>query len=156
MPKVIEGRLSAKGLRFGIVASRFNHFIVDRLLEGALDALARHDADDAAIEVMKVPGAFEMPLIAPKAAASGKYDAVICLACVVRGSTPHFDYVASEAAKGIAIAGMETGVPVIFGVLTTDNLDQAIERAGTKSGNKGWTAAQSAIEMANLLREMAG
>jgi 6,7-dimethyl-8-ribityllumazine synthase len=156
MPKVIEGRLSAKGLRFGIVASRFNHFIVDRLLEGALDALARHDADDAAIEVMKVPGAFEMPLIARKAAASGKYDAVICLACVVRGSTPHFDYVASEAAKGIAIAGMETGVPVIFGVLTTDNLDQAIERAGTKSGNKGWTAAQSAIEMANLLREMAG
>jgi len=152
MERVIEGKLSAQGLKFAIVVSRFNHFISDRLLEGALDAIRRHDGQY--VEVMKVPGAFEMPLIAKKAASSGKYDAVICLGCVVRGSTPHFDYIAAEAAKGIALASLETGVPIAFGVLTTDNLEQAIERAGTKSGNKGWQAALSAIEMANLLKEM--
>jgi 6,7-dimethyl-8-ribityllumazine synthase len=156
MARVVEGKLSAKGLKLAIVASRFNHFITDRLLEGALDAIHRHDGDAEKTEVYKVPGAFEMPLIARKVAASGRFDAVVCLACVVRGSTPHFDYVAAEASKGIAIASIETGVPIAFGVLTTDNLEQAIERAGTKSGNKGWHAALSAIEMANLVKEMQG
>jgi 6,7-dimethyl-8-ribityllumazine synthase len=156
MARVVEGKLSAKGLKLAIVASRFNHFITDRLLEGALDAIHRHDGDAEKTEVYKVPGAFEMPLIARKVAASGRFDAVVCLACVVRGSTPHFDYVAAEASKGIAIASLETGVPIAFGVLTTDNLEQAIERAGTKSGNKGWHAALSAIEMANLVKEMQG
>ncbi|MBM4394189.1 MAG: 6,7-dimethyl-8-ribityllumazine synthase [Deltaproteobacteria bacterium] len=156
MARIVEGKLNARGLRFAIVVSRFNHFITDRLLEGALDALHRHDGEDEKVEVMKVPGAFEMPLIAKKAAESGRFDAVICLACVVRGSTPHFDYVAAEASKGIAVASLDSGVPVAFGVLTTENLEQAIERAGTKSGNKGWHAALSAIEMANLLKEMQG
>ena len=156
MARIVEGKLSARGLRFAIVASRFNHFITDRLLEGALDAIHRHDGDEKKTEVFKVPGAFEMPLIAKKVAESGKFDAVICLACVVRGSTPHFDYVAAEASKGIAMASLETGIPIAFGVLTTENLEQAIERAGTKSGNKGWAAALSAIEMANLLKEMQG
>ena len=154
MARVVEGRLNAAGLRFGVVVSRFNNFITDRLLEGTMDALLRHGATDDAIEVVRVPGAWEMPLVAKKAAASGKHDAVICLACVVRGSTPHFDYVAAEASKGIAAASLETGVPIAFGVLTTDNLEQAIERAGAKSGNKGWDAAVAAIEMANLLKEM--
>ncbi len=138
------------------MVSRFNHFITDRLLEGALDALRRHGADEDRVSVFRVPGAFEMPLVAKKVAASGQYDAVICLGCVVRGSTPHFDFVAAEASKGIALASLDTGVPIAFGVLTTDNLEQAIERAGTKSGNKGRHAAMSAIEMANLLKEMQG
>jgi len=154
MGRVIEGKLTADGLKVAIVASRFNHFITDRLEEGAKDALARHGADEKDVDVIRVPGAFELPLVAAKVAKSGRYDAVICLGAVVRGSTPHFDYVASEAAKGIAMAGMESGVPVIFGVLTTDTLEQAIERAGTKGGNKGWNAAVSAIEMANLLKQM--
>ncbi|HNU67638.1 MAG TPA: 6,7-dimethyl-8-ribityllumazine synthase [Myxococcota bacterium] len=154
MARVLEGKLTARGLRVALIVSRFNHFIVDRLEEGAKDALARHEADEKDIDVIRVPGAFELPLIAQKAAKSGRYDAVICLGCVVRGSTPHFDYVASEAAKGIAMASMDSGVPVIFGVLTTENLEQAIERAGTKGGNKGWSAAMSAIEMANLIKQM--
>jgi 6,7-dimethyl-8-ribityllumazine synthase len=154
MGRVVEGQMNATGLRFALVVSRFNHFITGRLEEGALDALARHGADPATIDVYRVPGAFEMPLAAKKVASSGKYDAVIAIGCVVRGSTPHFDYVAGEAAKGLAIAGLETGVPVSFGVLTTDNLEQAIERAGTKAGNKGWDAALGAIEMANLLKAM--
>jgi 6,7-dimethyl-8-ribityllumazine synthase len=154
MGRVVEGQMNATGLRFALVVSRFNHFITGRLEEGALDALARHGADPAAVDVFRVPGAFEMPLAAKKVASSGKYDAVIALGCVVRGSTPHFDYVAGEAAKGLAMASLETGVPVSFGVLTTDNLEQAIERAGTKAGNKGWDAAMSAIEMANLLKAM--
>ncbi len=156
MARTVEGNLNAGGLKFALVVSRFNHFITDRLLEGALDALRRHGADEDGLSVFRVPGAFEMPLVAKKVAASRQYDAVICLGCVVRGSTPHFDFVAAEASKGIALASLETGVPIAFGVLTTDNLEQAIERAGTKSGNKGWHAALSAIEMANLLKEMQG
>lgn len=156
MARTVEGNLNAGGLKFALVVSRFNHFITDRLLEGAMDALLRHGADDGAIAIYRVPGAFEMPLVAKKVAASGEYDAVICLGCVVRGSTPHFDLVAAETSKGIALAGLETGIPITFGVLTTDNIEQAIERAGTKSGNKGWHAALSAIEMANLLKEMQG
>ena len=156
MARVVEGKLNAKGLRFAVVVSRFNHFITDRLLEGAMDAIHRHDGDDDAVEIFRVPGAFEMPLVARMTAACGRFDAVVCLACVVRGSTPHFDYIAAEASKGIALASLETGVPIAFGVLTTDNLEQAIERAGAKSGNKGWQAALSAIEMANLLKAMQG
>ena len=156
MARELEGNLNASGLKFAVVVSRFNHFITDRLLEGTLDALRRHDAKDDDMEVVRVPGAFEMPLVTKKLAESGTFDAVICLACVVRGATPHFDYVAAEAAKGIAVSSLETGVPVAFGVLTTDNLEQAIERAGSKSGNKGWHAALSAIEMANLLKVMQG
>lgn len=154
MAKVFEGNLTANGLRFVLIASRFNHFITDRLVEGATDALVRHGADAADIDLVKVPGAWEIPIIAKIVAASGKYDAVICLAAVVRGSTPHFDYVASESAKGIAVASLETGVPISYGILTTDNLEQAIERAGTKMGNKGWSAAEGAIEMANLIRNL--
>jgi 6,7-dimethyl-8-ribityllumazine synthase len=150
MPKFIEANLLAEGRRFAIVVSRFNDFISDKLLSGALDALVRSGANDADIEVVKVPGSFEIPLIAKKLAAGGKYDAVICLGAVIRGSTPHFDYVSAEVSKGIAAAGMDTGVPIIFGVITTDTIEQAIERAGTKAGNKGWDAAVSAIEMANL------
>ncbi|MBS0012818.1 MAG: 6,7-dimethyl-8-ribityllumazine synthase [Desulfobacterales bacterium] len=150
MPKFIEANLLAEGRRFAIVVSRFNDFISDKLLSGALDALVRSGANDADIEVVKVPGAFEIPLLAKKLAAGGKYDAVICLGAVIRGSTPHFDYVSAEVSKGIAAAGMDTGVPIIFGVITTDTIEQAIERAGTKAGNKGWDAAVSAIEMANL------
>ncbi|MBL6974596.1 MAG: 6,7-dimethyl-8-ribityllumazine synthase [Deltaproteobacteria bacterium] len=156
MARELEGNLNASGLKFAVVVSRFNHFITDRLLEGTLDALRRHDAKDDDMEVVRVPGAFEMPLVTKKLAESGRFDAVICLACVVRGATPHFDYVAAEASKGIAVSSLETGVPVAFGVLTTDNLEQAIERAGSKSGNKGWHAALSAIEMANLLKVMQG
>ncbi|MFO7860151.1 MAG: 6,7-dimethyl-8-ribityllumazine synthase [Desulfosalsimonas sp.] len=150
MPKFIEANLLAEGRRFAIVVSRFNDFISDKLLSGALDALVRSGANDADIEVIKVPGSFEIPLIAKKLAAGGKYDAVICLGAVIRGSTPHFDYVSAEVSKGIAAVGMDTGVPIIFGVITTDTIEQAIERAGTKAGNKGWDAAISAIEMANL------
>ncbi len=154
MPKTIEGKLNAKGLKFGIVVSRFNDFICERLLSGALDVLLRNGAADADIEVFRVPGAFEIPPVARKAALSNKYNAVICLGAVIRGGTPHFDYIAAEVSKGVAMIGLESEVPVTFGVLTTDNLEQAIERAGTKAGNKGWDAALSAIEMANLYREM--
>jgi len=156
MARTLEGQLNAAGFRFALVVSRFNHLITDRLLEGALDALRRHGAEEDALTIVRVPGAFEMPLVAKKVAASGQYDAVVCLGCVVRGSTPHFEYVAAEASKGIALASLETGVPIAFGVLTTDNLDQAIERAGTKAGNKGWQAALSAIEMADLLKRLQG
>jgi 6,7-dimethyl-8-ribityllumazine synthase len=151
MPKIIQGDLSARGLKFGIVAARFNDFITGRLLEGALDGLDRHGAADGDIDVLKVPGAYEIPLAAKMLARSGKYNAVICLGAVIRGATPHFEYVSAEVSKGVAAVSMETGVPVIFGVLTTDTIEQAIERAGTKSGNKGWDAALSAIEMANVV-----
>ena len=154
MPKVIEGKLNAKGMKFGIVVSRFNDFICERLLSGALDALVRNGATEEDIEVFKVPGAFEIPQVARRMALSKKYDAVICLGAVIRGATPHFEYIAAEVSKGIAMIGMESEIPVAFGVLTTDNLEQAIERAGSKAGNKGWDAALSAIEMANLYREM--
>ncbi len=154
MPRTIEGKLNAAGLKFGIVVSRFNDFICDHLLSGALDVLTRNGADEKEIEVLRVPGAFEIPQVARKMALSRKYDAVICLGAVIRGATPHFEYIASEVSKGIAMIGLESDIPVTFGVLTTDNLEQAIERAGTKAGNKGWDAALSAIEMANLYREM--
>lgn len=152
MVKSFEGKLEAKGCRFAIITSRFNDFIVSRLKDGALDALLRHGAEEDKIEIIKVPGSFEIPLAAKKAARSGKYDAVICLGAVIRGSTPHFEYVAAEVTKGIAMIALETELPVTFGILTTDNIEQAIERAGTKSGNKGWDAAVSAIEMVNLLK----
>jgi 6,7-dimethyl-8-ribityllumazine synthase len=152
MPKFIEGKLDAKGLRFGIVVGRFNSFISERLLEGALDALLRHGAEDKNIEVARVPGSFEIPLAARKMAATAKYDALICLGAVIRGATPHFDYVAAEVAKGIAHVSLDTGVPIAFGVLTTDSIEQAIERAGTKAGNKGFEAAMTAVETANLFK----
>jgi 6,7-dimethyl-8-ribityllumazine synthase len=148
--KTIEGKLVARDYRFGIVVSRFNEFISGHLLSGALDCLKRHEADEAKIEIIWVPGAFEIPLAAKKAVLSKRYDAVICLGAVIRGSTPHFDYVASEVAKGVAQVGLESGMPVIFGVITSDTLEQAIERAGSKAGNKGWQAAAAAIEMADL------
>ena len=154
MPKTYEGQLIAKGLKFGIVASRFNELISSKLLDGATDALKRHGAADGDIGVAWVPGAFEIPVVAKKMAESKRYDAVICLGAVIRGSTPHFEYIASEMSKGIAQVGMMTGVPTIFGVITTDTIEQAIERAGTKAGNKGFAAAESAIEMANLLRSL--
>lgn len=156
MVKVYEGRLVSQGLKYGIVAGRFNEFIVSKLVSGALDALRRHGADDSDIEIAWVPGAFEIPLIAQKMAESGKYDAIITLGAVIRGSTPHFDYVANEVSKGVAAIALKTGVPVIFGVLTTDTIEQAVERAGTKAGNKGWEAALAAIEMANLTRALRG
>jgi len=148
---VIEGNLIAQGQKFGIVAGRFNELITNKLLGGALDGLKRHGVRDEDIDVAWVPGAYEIPLIAQKMAQSKKYDAVICLGAVIRGSTPHFDYVAGEVAKGIAQVSLQTGRPVIFGVLTTENIEQAIERAGTKSGNKGFDAAVTAIEMCNLI-----
>jgi 6,7-dimethyl-8-ribityllumazine synthase len=154
MPNLVEGILSAETYRFAIVVSRFNEFISQKLLEGALDCLRRHNADNSAITVVKVPGAFEIPLAADKLASSGKYDAVICLGAVIRGATPHFDYVASEVSKGVAQASLKNSVPVLFGVLTTDSIEQAVERAGTKSGNKGWDAALSAIEMADLMKKI--
>jgi len=154
MPKVIEGKLNAQGLKFGIVVSRFNDFICERLLSGALDVLIRNGAAEGDVEIFKVPGAFEIPQAARKMALSKKYDAVICLGAVIRGATPHFEYIAAEVSKGIAMIGLESEVPVTFGVLTTDTLEQAIERAGSKAGNKGWDAALSAIEMANLYKEM--
>jgi 6,7-dimethyl-8-ribityllumazine synthase len=154
MPTYLEGKLQAEGLRFGIVVGRFNGFIAERLLEGAMDALLRHGASDADITVARVPGSFEIPLIAQKMADSARYDAVICLGAIIRGSTPHFDYVSAEATKGIAQAGLKSGVPVIFGVLTTDSIEQAVERAGTKAGNKGFDAAMTAIETANLCKEI--
>ncbi len=154
MPKQYEGQLVAKDLKIGIVASRFNEFITNKLVEGAIDALTRHGVEDSDIAVAWVPGAFEIPMVARKLAESGKCDAVICLGAVIRGSTPHFDYVAAEVSKGVAQVGMNTGVPTIFGVITTDNIEQAIERAGTKAGNKGFEAGESAIEMVNLFRSM--
>jgi 6,7-dimethyl-8-ribityllumazine synthase len=154
MPGIIEGKLDASGKKYAIIVARFNDFITDRLTGGAIDALVRHGAEDGDIEIIKVPGAFEIPLIAKKVAAKQKYDAVICLGAVIRGATPHFEYVSSEAAKGIAVVSLETGVPVVFGVLTTDTIEQAIERAGSKAGNKGVEAAMSAIEMANLIKEL--
>ena len=152
--KTLEGKLIAKGMRVGIVAARFNEFITSKLLSGALDGLLRHDIDGDDIHVAWVPGAFEIPLAASKMAKSGKYDAVICLGAVIRGSTSHYDYVCNEVSKGVAAVGLETGVPVLFGVLTTENIEQAIERAGTKAGNKGYDCALSAIEMVNLIREI--
>ena len=154
MPRVIEGQLSAAGLRFAVVVSRFNSFITERLLNGAMDALARSGADIGTVDIIKVPGSWEVPLAAAEAARQHRYDAVICLSAVIRGETPHFDYVAAEAAKGIAHVAAETGVPVAFGVLTTNTLEQAIDRAGAKGGNKGFDAALTAIEMANLMRAL--
>lgn len=152
--KVIEGELQAKGLRFGIIASRFNDFITAKLLDGALDALRRHGADEKDIEVVKVPGSFEIPLVAKKLAAKGVYSAIICLGTVIRGATPHFEYVSAEVSKGVASASMETGVPIAFGIITSDTIEQAVERAGTKSGNKGWDAAITAIEMAQVMKKL--
>ena len=154
MPKIIEGKLNAQGMSFALVVGRFNDFISSKLMEGAIDTLVRHGADDEAISVAWVPGAFEIPVVAKRLAASRRYDAVITLGAVIRGSTPHFDYVASEVSKGVALVGMETGVPVIFGVLTTDSIEQAIERAGTKAGNKGADAAMAAMEMVSLLKQL--
>ncbi len=154
MAKVYEGHLVSQGLKYGIVVGRFNEFITNKLLGGALDALKRHGVQEDEVEIAWVPGAFEIPLIAQKMAESGKYDAVITLGAVIRGSTPHFDYVCNETAKGVAAISLKTGVPVIFGVLTTDSIEQAVERAGTKAGNKGWEAAASAIEMANLTKQL--
>lgn len=150
--KIIEGNLVAEGLKVGIVVGRFNEFIVSKLLGGALDGLKRHGVDEDNIEVTWVPGAFEIPLVAKKMAQNEKYDAIICLGAVIKGSTPHFDYVCAEASKGIATVSLQTEKPVIFGVLTTDTIEQAIERAGTKAGNKGYDAAVTAIEMSNLLK----
>ncbi len=152
MTRVIEGILTAKGVKFGIVVSRFNDFINKRLLDGSLDALSRHGAEDENISIVKVPGSFEIPLMAQKLADSGKYDAIICLGAVIRGATPHFEYISAEVTKGIAKVTLDSGIPVSFGILTTDNIEQAIERAGSKSGNKGWDAAMSAIEMVNVLK----
>ena len=154
MAKFFEGTLQAEGKKFGIVLARFNAFIAERLLDGALDTLIRSGAKDDDIEVARVPGAYEIPLVALKMAKSGRYDAVICLGAVIRGATPHFDFVANEAAKGIAQASMETGVPLLFGVLTTDTIEQAIERAGSKAGNKGSECASAAVEMVNLLEQI--
>lgn len=152
--KTFEGKLIAKGLKFGIVVSRFNEFLSSRLLDGALDALTRHDASENNIDVVWVPGSFEMPLAAKKIAESGNYDGVICLGVVIRGETPHFDYICSEVSKGIAKINYDFGVPIAFGIITADTTEQAIERAGTKSGNKGWQAALSTIEMSNLLKSL--
>ena len=152
MSKRFEGMLQGKGLKFGLVASRFNEFFTKKLLEGAQDALLRHGVNEEDIEVAWVPGSFEIPLIALKLAQSKRYDAVICLSAVIRGGTPHFDYIAAEVTKGIARVGLETGLPIINGVITTDTLEQAVERAGTKAGNKGFEAAVNAIEMANLIK----
>ena len=154
--KTIEGQLSASGKRFALVASRFNEFITNRLLSGAIDCLRRHGATDEDLTVTWVPGAFEIPLVAKQLANSRRYDAVICLGAVIRGSTPHFEYVSAEVAKGIAHVSLETEIPVIFGVLTTDSIEQAIERAGTKAGNKGWEAALTAVEMSSLLPQIKG
>ena len=154
MAKFIEGKLQADGKKFGIVVSRFNSFIAERLLEGALDTLIRSGASDDQIEVARVPGAYELPLAAQKMAKSGRYDAVICLGVIIRGATPHFDFVANEAAKGIAQVGMDTEVPIMFGVLTTETIERAIERAGTKAGNKGSDVASAAIEMVDLLGQL--
>jgi len=154
MANIIEGKLSAKGKKFGIVVSRFNELISSQLLSGAQDCLVRHDCKDTDITVAWVPGSFEIPVTAKKMVQSEKFDAVICLGAVIRGGTPHFEYIASEVSKGIANVGLETGVPVIFGIITSDSIEQALERAGTKAGNKGWDAALSAIEMVNLFSKI--
>lgn len=152
--KTLEGKLTAKNMKIAIVVARFNEFITSKLLSGCVDCLIRHEADDEDLTVAWVPGAFEIPMAAKKLAESGKYDAVICLGAVIRGATPHFDYVCAEASKGIAQVSMQTGVPVAFGVLTTENIQQAVERAGTKAGNKGVDCAMTAMEMVNLFKEM--
>ncbi len=152
--KTLEGKLSAKGKKFALVVSRFNEFISQKLLSGAVDCLARHHCADDDVTVVWVPGSFEIPLVAKKLAQTGQYDAVVCLGAVIRGDTPHFDYVAAEVSKGVAQTALETGVPVIFGVITSDTIEQAIERAGTKAGNKGWDAALAAIEMADLFGQL--
>ena len=154
MANVIEGFITAKDMKVGIVVARFNEFITSKLLGGALDALHRHEANDEDIDVAWVPGAFEIPVVAKKMAESGKYDAVIALGAVIRGSTTHYDYVCNEVSKGVAQVGIQTGVPTIFGVVTTENIEQAVERAGTKAGNKGTDAAMAAMEMANLLKKI--
>ena len=151
MSKIIEGKLLAEGKNYALVVSRFNDFVTEKLLNGAVDALTRSGAKDDNIDIVKVPGAFEIPLAAKKLAQKSRYHAVICLGAVIRGATPHFDYVSAEVSKGIAQVSLESSVPIIFGVVTTDTLEQAIERAGTKSGNKGWSAAMAAVEMANLI-----
>ncbi|MBQ7707287.1 MAG: 6,7-dimethyl-8-ribityllumazine synthase [Lachnospiraceae bacterium] len=151
---VVEGKMVADGIKIGIVASRFNEFIVSKLIGGAQDALVRHDVKDDDITLAWVPGAFEIPVVAKKMAKSGKYDAIICLGTVIRGATSHYDYVCNEVSKGIAQASMETGIPVMFGIVTTENIEQAIERAGTKAGNKGYDCALGAIEMINLMKQI--
>ncbi|HKR01483.1 MAG TPA: 6,7-dimethyl-8-ribityllumazine synthase [Pyrinomonadaceae bacterium] len=152
-PKTHQGRLNAEGFSFAIIASRWNDFLTSRLVEGALDALERLGADEKSVELFKVPGSFEIPLLARRLAASEKWDAVICVGTIIRGQTPHFEYIAGEVTKGIAQAGMETGVPVVYGIVTADTLEQAIDRAGVKAGNKGFEAAMSAVELVNLYRE---
>ncbi len=154
MPRTLEGRISAEGLTLAVIVSRFNDFISSKLVEGALDALKRHGMDEEKLTLVKVPGAFEIPMTAKRLAKTGKYDAIICLGAVIRGATPHFDYVAAEVSKGIASVSLESSIPVTFGVLTTDNLEQAIERAGSKVGNKGWDSAIAAMEMVNLYKEI--
>ena len=154
MPKIIEGKLDAKGLRVGLLVSRFNSFIGDRLVEGAIDALFRHNAEKEDINIVRVPGAYEIPPAAKQMAESGRYDAIVCLGAVIRGATPHFDYVSAEVSKGVATVSMDSGIPVAFGVLTTDTIEQAIERAGSKAGNKGFDAAMAAVEMANLYKAL--
>jgi 6,7-dimethyl-8-ribityllumazine synthase len=151
---IYEGEVSGKGLKFCIVASRFNDFITAKLIEGALDALKRHGASDKDIDIVRVPGSFELPMVIKRLAEKNSYSAVIALGTIIRGATPHFDYVAAEASKGIALASMDTGMPVAFGIITSDSIEQAIERAGSKAGNKGWDAAMSAMEMANLLKKI--
>ena len=155
MPPLIEGPLDAKGLKVALIASRFNEFVTSKLVEGALDGLVRHGADPKNLTLVKVPGSFELPQVASKLAAQGGYDAIVALGCLIRGETPHFDLIAAEAAKGLAQVGVSSGVPVIFGVLTCDTLEQAIDRAGGKAGNKGWDAALAAIEMVSLYRRLA-
>jgi 6,7-dimethyl-8-ribityllumazine synthase len=154
MPKIFEGNLDASGLKFGIIVSRFNDFIGEKLVGGAIDALLRHGANEADINVFKVPGSFEIPLAAKKVALTKKYDAIICLGVIIRGDTPHFEYIAAEVSKGIASVGLDTGIPIIFGVLTTENIEQAIERSGTKAGNKGFDAANAAVEIVNLFKNV--
>jgi 6,7-dimethyl-8-ribityllumazine synthase len=154
MPKTFEGNLDASGLKFGVIVSRFNDFIGEKLVGGAIDALLRHGAKEADINVFKVPGSFEIPLTAKKLALTKKFDAIICLGVIIRGDTPHFEYIAAEVSKGIASVGLDTGIPIIFGVLTTDNIEQAIERAGTKAGNKGFDAANAAVELVNLFKNV--
>ncbi|PLX72939.1 MAG: 6,7-dimethyl-8-ribityllumazine synthase [Desulfuromonas sp.] len=154
MPNLVEGQLNAQGLKVGLLVSRFNSFICERLVEGAIDALQRHGAESDDITVVRVPGAFEIPPAARQMAGCGRFDAIVCLGAVIRGSTPHFDYVSAEVSKGVAAVAMESSLPVTFGVLTTDTLEQAIERAGSKAGNKGFDAAMAAIEMANLYRAL--
>jgi len=154
MPKIIEGKLDAKGLRVGLLVSRFNSFVSDRLVEGAIDALLRHGGEKDDINVVRVPGAFEIPPTAKQMAESGRYDAIVCLGAVIRGATPHFEYVSAEVSKGVASVSIDSGIPVTFGVLTTDTIEQAIERAGSKAGNKGFDAAVAAVEMANLYKAL--